>query len=68
MEYEARQKAILDYNQSIYEAEQSGREQGEFDKSIRIAQNLISLGSDVDFNAKATNLSVKQIQTMQDNQ
>ena len=68
LEYEARQKAILDYNQGMYEAEQRGREQGEFDKSIQIAQNLISLGSDIDFIAKATNLSVKQIQAMQDNQ
>ena len=29
LEYEARQKAILDYNQYMYEAEQRGREQGE---------------------------------------
>jgi len=29
LEYEARQKSILDYNQSIWEAEQRGRETGE---------------------------------------
>ena len=29
LEYEARQKAILDYNQFMYEAEQRGKEQGE---------------------------------------
>jgi len=29
LEYEARQKAILDYNQTMLEAEQRGREVGE---------------------------------------
>ncbi len=29
LEYEAREKAILDYNQSIYEAEQRGEKRGE---------------------------------------
>ena len=51
LEYEARQKAILDYNQFMYEAEQRGkeqgekigREQGEKEKGIQIAKNLLSL-------------------------
>ena len=76
LEYEAREKAVRDHNQMMFEAKESGRkegieigkEQGEYNKSIQIAKNLISLGSDVDFIAKATNLSIEQIQTLQNTQ
>ena len=76
LEYEAREKAGRDHNQMMFEAKESGRkegieigkEQGEYNKSIQIAKNLISLGSDVDFIAKATNLSIEQIQTLQNTQ
>ena len=45
----------------MFEAKESGRkegieigkEQGEYNKSIQIAKNLISLGSDVDFYCKS---------------
>ncbi len=76
LEYEAREKAIRDHNQMMFEAKESGRkegieigkEQGEYDKSIQIAKNLISLGSNADFIVKATNLSIEQIQALQDAQ
>ncbi len=76
LEYEAREKAVRDHNQMMFEAKESGKkegieigkEQGEYNKSIQIAKNLISLGSDVDFIAKATNLSIEQIQTLQNTQ
>ena len=51
MEYEAREKAIRDYNQGMLEAEQrgeqrgrkEGRETGEYEKSIQIAKNIIAI-------------------------
>ena len=73
LEYEARQKAILDYNQFMYEAEQRGREQGEKigreqgekEKGIQIAKNLLSLGLDVNTIVTATGLSLQDIETLQ---
>ena len=81
LEYEARQKAILDYNQYMYEAEQRGSEQGEKvgreqgekvgreqnekEKGIQIAKNLLSLGLDVNTIMTATGLSLQDIETLQ---
>ncbi len=65
LEYEARQKAILDYNQYMYEAEQRGREQGEKDKGTQIAKNLLSLGLDVNTIMTATRLSLQDIEALQ---
>ena len=42
LEYEAREKAIRDYNQSMYEAEQRGIETG-----IKIWQNLSKVWSEL---------------------
>ncbi len=53
MEYEAREKAIQDYNQSIFEAEQR--------KAIHIAKNLKSFGTPVDIIVKSTGLSTQQV-------
>jgi len=44
LEYEARQKAILDYNQGILEAEQRGHEDGERAEKMNIAKNMIQEG------------------------
>ena len=60
MEYEARQKAILDHNQSILEAEQRGREY----EAVSIALNLISLGFDDATIQNATHLSPDQIKSL----
>lgn len=56
LEYEAREKAIRDYNQSIYEAEQRGIHD--------TARNLLSLGVSTDIIAAATNLSVAEIKAL----
>lgn len=61
LEYEARQKAILDYNQSMYEAEQRGEQRGR----ETTAKNLLSLGVSIDTIAAATNLSIAEIETLQ---
>jgi len=60
LEYEARQKAILDYNQGMYEAGQRGEQRG-----IRnTARNFLSLGVDINTIAKATNLSIAEIEAL----
>ena len=65
LEYEARQKAILDHNQFVYEAEQRGREQGEYDKSIQIAKNMIQKGLDINMIVEMTGLSISEIEALQ---
>ena len=57
LEYEAREKAVRDYNQLMYEAEERGKEIGEYEKAISIAKNMVALGLSPDIIAKVTNLS-----------
>ena len=72
LEYEAREKAILDYNQGIYEAEQRGEQRGEKrgeqrgeQRGIRsTARNLLALGIDIHVIAEATNLSIAEIEAL----
>lgn len=56
MEYEAREKAILDYNQSMYEAEQRGVH--------KTAKKLLSLGVDINTIAEATSLSIDEVNAL----
>ena len=58
--YEAREKAIRDHNQVIFEAEQRGREL----EAASIACNLISLGMDDATIGNATHLSPEQVKTL----
>lgn len=75
LEYEARQKAILDYNQGIYEAEQRGERRGEQrgeqcgeQRGIRnTARNLLSMGIDINIIAEATKLSITEIEALKIN-
>lgn len=66
LEYEAREKAIRDHNQMIFEARESGREEGieigKTQKSIAIAKNLITLGLSSDTISKGTGLTIKEIE------
>ncbi len=76
LEYEARQKAILDHNQFLQEARQSGLEegisigekrgkkQGEAKKTIDIAKNLIAAGLASDLIADATGLSLQDVEAL----
>lgn len=57
MEYEAREKAIRDYNQGIFEAVQRGETQ----QSIKIAKKLIAMGYPTEQIMQITNLPAKQI-------
>jgi len=76
LEYEARQKAILDYNQSMLEAEQRGKEAGreegekigrktgEHDRNIQIAKNLLSLNVPINIITQGTGLTIEQIEAL----
>ena len=68
MEYEARQKAILDHNQSLLEAEQRGREEGIEEgrelEAASIALRLIALGMDDATIIGATSLSTEKVKSL----
>ena len=65
LEYEARQKAILDYNQSIFEAEQRGAQQGEQHKTIVIAEKMLEAGYDPAEILVLTDISEGQLMALQ---
>ena len=60
MEYEAREKAIRDYNQGILEAEQRGEKRA----TKRIAKTLLLSGTSVDLVTQSTGLSIEQVQSL----
>jgi len=66
LEYEAREKTIRDYNQSMFEAEQrgreSGREEGIKEEKYNTAKNLIAFGMSFDNISQMTGLSVGEIE------
>ena len=70
LEYEARQKAILDHNQSILEAEQRGREEGIKEgielEAVSIALRLIALGMDDATIIGATSLSPEKVKSLRE--
>ena len=57
LEYEARQKAFLDYNQSIFEAEQR--------KIIAIAEKMLEAGYDPTDILALTGISEEQLMALQ---
>lgn len=76
MEYEAREKAVRDYNQAMREAEQRGEARGEARgktlgealgrelEAIAIARNLLSIGTDIDIIVTATNLPRSHVESL----
>ena len=73
LEYEAREKAVRDHNQMMFEAKESGRkegieigkEQGEYNKSIQIAKNMLQKGLTINIIAEVTGLSLAEIEALQ---
>ncbi len=57
LEYEAREKAIRDYNQMMHEAEQRGK----YENSLSIIKNMLSMDFSLDVIAKITGLTVEEI-------
>ena len=64
LEYETREKAIRDYNQMMYEAEQRGEQRGELRSSKRTAKKLLSMGLEISTIAEATGLSENEIKNL----
>ncbi len=60
LEYEAREKAIRDHNQLLYEAKQSGIQE----EAIRIAKDLLSLHVPDETILKSTKITEKQLQSL----
>ncbi len=60
LEYEAQQKAILDYNQMVLEATEKGFERGEHKKAIEIAKNMILKNLPTDIISEVTGLSLDE--------
>lgn len=64
LEYEARQKAILDYNQEMYEAEQRGWLKAEKAVKENTAKNMLAMGLVPETIAQVTGLSLAEINTI----
>ena len=72
LEYEAREKALRDYNQLIVEAEARGEERGEtrgearkaLKKAFGIARNMLELNLPIDIIVKSTGLPIDQIESL----
>lgn len=64
LEYEARQKAILDYNQMILEATEQGKKQGKHETSVQIAKSMILKGFTPDIISEITKLTLDEINTL----
>ena len=61
MEYEARMKAVRDQNQLVLES----REEGGDIRALAIAKKMLSEGFDVGVISRMTNLTEKQIRTLE---
>ena len=68
MEYDARMKALRDYNQGMIEAEErgieKGREEGSNNRALSIAKNLVLANVPIDIIINSTGLSEKEIRTL----
>ena len=64
MEYEARQKAIRDYNEGMLESHERGRKEGKEEEAFNIAKKLLAMGLDLDMISKGTGLTTEQIQKL----
>ncbi len=72
MEYEAREKAVRDYNQMMKEARHHGwedgikvgREDGERDKAIQITKNLLAKNLPVETISECSGLPIQEIESL----
>lgn len=64
MEYEAREKAIWDYNQGMLEARESGRKEGKKEEKESTAKNMLAMGLPIEIITQATGLSIAQIESL----
>ena len=64
LEYEAREKAVRDYNQGMYEAEERGVKRGKQEESVRVAKDMLQEGFDVKIISKISGLSLPEIEKL----
>ncbi|NDO46018.1 Rpn family recombination-promoting nuclease/putative transposase [Clostridium sp. MD294] len=67
MEYTARQKAILDYNQGMLEAEQRGRQEGRQETCISMVIEMLQEGLNINTISKISKLSISEIEELKKN-
>lgn len=81
MEYEAREKALWDYNQLMLESKEKGwkegkkegieegiekgKKEGEYQNAVKTAQKMLAKKLNLDFIAEISGLSIVQIQQLQ---
>ena len=72
LEYETREKALRDHNQLMFEAKQSGLEEGigigKEKEAIRIAKDLLLLNVPDEIIIKSTKLTIEQLQSLKNSQ
>lgn len=76
IEYEAREKALRDYNQGMLEAEErgwtagekAGIEKGKKEEKENTAKNMLAIGLPTDIIAQTTGLSIAQIESLPKNE
>lgn len=67
MEYEAREKAIRDHNQMMWESREAGIEIGRKEQAIYTAKELVKSGIATDIISKSTGLSQSDIEALKNN-
>ncbi len=67
MEYTARQKAILDYNQGMLEARQQGRQEGKQETRISMVIEMLQEGLNINTISKISKLSITEIEELKKN-
>ena len=65
LEYEAREKAVRDYNQGMFEAKEKGSEEGHAEASIHIAKNMLKLNIPLETISECTGLPMEIISSLQ---
>ena len=63
--YELQEKAIRDYNSSMFASKQEGIQEGIQENKIQNAINFLKLGIDIETVAKGVNLSIEKIKELQ---
>ena len=65
LEYTARQKALYDYNELVYENFTTGYEKGVYEEKIRMAKELLKMKTmSLESIAQCTGLSVDEIKSL----
>ena len=64
LEYEAREKAVRDYNQGMFEAKEKGREEGKQEEAIRVAKDMLLESFDIKITSKISGLPLPEVEKL----